>query len=131
MSATRIRTHRCAAAFQAFGNTRSLHLTCLYRCRTDGDLLGRLEDHPATLPFALYGPSRRLAPPVAVATVLSARRTVAQGIEFVQVMNLPIKEIRNFESCRNLRQLHITDCRLERISGLEYNTELRELYLCA
>lgn len=53
-----------------------------------------------------------------------------QGIEFVQVMNLPIKEIRNFEACRNLRQLHITDCRLERISGLEYNTELRELYLC-
>ena len=52
------------------------------------------------------------------------------GMEFVQVMNLPIKEIRNFEACRNLRQLHITDCRIERISGLEYNTELRELYLC-
>ena len=54
----------------------------------------------------------------------------AQGLEFVQVMNLPIKEIRNMDACRNLRQLHITDCRLERISGLEYNTELRELYLC-
>ena len=52
-------------------------------------------------------------------------------MEFVQVMNLPITEIRNFEACRNLRQLHITDCRLERISGLEYNTELRELYLYA
>ena len=55
---------------------------------------------------------------------------MSQGMEFVQVMNLPITEIRNFEACRNLRQLHITDCRLERISGLEYNTELRELYLC-
>jgi hypothetical protein len=46
-------------------------------------------------------------------------------------MNLPLKEIRHFEACRNLRQLHITDCRLERISGLQYNTQLRELYLCA
>ena len=54
-----------------------------------------------------------------------------QGVEFVQVMNLPIKEIRHFEACRNLRQLHITDCRLERISGLQYNTQLRELYLYA
>ena len=79
MSATRIRTHRCAAAFQAFGNTRSLHLTCLYRCRTDGDILGRLEDHPAALPLALYGPSCRPASSVPVASALSARRTVRAG----------------------------------------------------
>jgi len=66
-----------------------------------------------------------------VLSVLSVALTAAvQGVEFMQVMNLPIKEIRNLEACRNLRQLHITDCRLERISGLEYNTELREVYLC-